>query len=117
MHIKLEYHDASIYKIEHHIKENRLTLGVMLSDSSLIELVFEDVIGWDLSPFMYQNFLLDFRSYKSDNLPQSIIDNYEVNSRYIEVMKLKNASFFEIDPASGLGGYIIAQSLKEVVIN
>ena len=108
----MDFHDASIYKIKYRIKENMLIIGITLYDSRLCELVFEGVIGWNFSPFEFQNFLLDFRKFHYDKVPQHIIDNYDVEIRYIEKMKEKKSYLFELDPASGMGGYVIAQDCK-----
>ncbi|SKC87639.1 hypothetical protein [Ohtaekwangia koreensis] len=94
---KFDYHDASIFKIEHRVKENTLIIGI-LQDANTIDLIFEDIIGWDFSAFAYQNFLLDLKTYAHNDVPQ--------------VMRLKKAFLFELNPASGMGGYIIAQIMR-----
>jgi hypothetical protein len=111
----LDYHDACINKIEHRFKENELVIGVTLSDSREFDMIFDDVIGWDFSPFSFQNYLLALKMYTHDKLPEFIIEDYEVKPRYIELMLLKSASFFEFNPAAGMGGYIIARNLKVVL--
>jgi hypothetical protein len=108
---KFDYHDASIFKIEHHAKENILIIGI-LQDGNAIDLIFEDIIGWSFSDFTYQNFLLDLRIYAHNDVPQAIIEDYLVAPRYIGLMRLKKASLFELDPASGMGGYVIARTMR-----
>ncbi len=108
---KFDYHDASIFKIEHRLKENILIIGIH-QDTNTIDLIFEDIVGWDFSSFAYQNFLLDLKTYAHNDVPQVIIEDYLVDTKYIELMRLKKAFLFELNPASGMGGYIIAQAMR-----
>src|SRR5687767_14475560 len=99
-----DFHDASLYKIEYLIDNEKLVIGLMLDDASTLELVFSEIIGWEFSSFETQNFLLDFRVYDNTNLPKYIIENYEVAPRYQEILNTAKCNFYELDPASGMGG-------------
>lgn len=114
MRTTLDIHDASIVKLEYSLKENKLVVGIILDNAREHDLIFKSVVGFDFSPFEFQNFLLNFRIYEYSELSTFFIDNYEVNPRYLEIMKEKGGYLFEFDPAAGLGGYVIA---KELVVS
>lgn len=106
-----DIHDASIVKLEYSLKENKLVVGIILENTKEHDLIFKSVVGFDFSPYESQNFLLDFRIHEYSELSNFFIDNYEVNPRYLEIMKETSAYLFEFDPAVGLGGYVIAKDL------
>ncbi|RDC62488.1 hypothetical protein [Adhaeribacter pallidiroseus] len=108
----LDYHDASINKIEYSLDKNELVIGIETYDDLPYDLYFTGVIGWSFSSFEVQNHLLDFRIYDSISLPSYLIEDYEVEQVYLELMNTKKGYFFELDPATGMGGYIIAINFK-----
>lgn len=112
MEKKLDYHDALINKVEFFNKKDELHIGIETYEGKGYELCFSEIIGWDFSPFEFQNYLLDFRIYDSCTLDHFIIDNYEVDPEYIKLMKINKGYLFELDPAAGMGGYIIAKGFN-----
>jgi hypothetical protein len=108
----MTFHDAQIIKIEHNPATNELVIDALLTDASKCTLTFSNVVGWELSPFCFQNFLLDFNNYTFDNVPDSIIEEYNVGAQYINAMKSTQSMFFELNPAAGMGGFIIAEKYR-----
>ncbi|QNF33434.1 hypothetical protein HUW51_12145 [Adhaeribacter swui] len=110
---QLDYHDAEITKLEYLIEKNELIIRIRTHNEAIYDLRFIEILGWEFSSFEIQNHLLDFRIYNSETLPAYILEEYEVQAAYLDLMKNMNGYLFELDPATGLGGYIIALDFQE----
>ena len=104
-------HDAAILGLFYELKEEKLFIQTELSSGAKILMEFNHVFGWDLSPFDEQNILFDFHEYDKTNLPDWIVEDFNVPEEYIGLIKTEEAKLFYLDASNGLGGYVIAKSL------
>lgn len=112
----INFHDARVHKVAYDKETGALVIGLQLVDERELELVFNSVVAWDFSPFSFQNYLLDFKSYPWGMLPQVLINEYEIPARYLKALEESKASFFEVNPAAGMGGYVIADSVQAIFL-
>lgn len=105
------FHDAAILGLFYELKEEKLFVQVELSSGAKILMEFNHVFGWDLSPFDEQNILFDFHEYDKTNLPERIVEDFNVPQEYIDLIKAEETKLFYLEPSNGLGGYVIAKNL------
>ncbi|HEV2614386.1 MAG TPA: hypothetical protein VGV92_06725 [Gammaproteobacteria bacterium] len=106
------YHDAEIVGLFHEESEGSLSLNIIFPNKNKSLIIFEKVIGWDLSPFQEQNTIFDLHEFNQETLPEWIIKVFNIPQEYIELINSNSKKLFYIDASVGLGGYIIAKKMS-----
>lgn len=105
------YHDLAITGVEHDKDNKRIIFKVRGAKQIDHELEFSLVEGWELSPFEEQNVLFDIQEYDSQTLPEWIKEDFCLPQKYTQLIQSGIHKLYHIDPAIGMGGYIIAGQL------
>lgn len=106
------YHDVCIIGISHDSRQNRLVLQTETEAGEKGTLEFIDVAGWVLTPFDEQNHLFNLHEYDGDALPDWMKSDFDVPKEYLDALAAGNKKLYLLDASNGMGGYIIADSLK-----
>ena len=104
-----DLHDAAIVGITYDssAKELALGLGVEGKRSSLL---FGDTFGWILSPFEDKNVIFEVRVHEPTTTPAELLA--KLPPQYAQAMERPGLKCIEISPSVGLGGYVVAGSLR-----
>jgi len=102
LHVYKDYHDISINGIYHDKSQNILKL---LCDNSQ-EIIFSNILQFEFNFFSDQNVIFEINSYKTNELPVPIMEDYPFLKNYINTDLL----IFYINSSVGLSGVIICEN-------
>jgi uncharacterized Rmd1/YagE family protein len=104
----ISLHDYYVTGLIYDRDNKNLYIQTETSDGNKVLLQYASVAGWDLSPFDEQNILFDVHEYDGNNLPDWIIQDFEVPQQYIDLIREGKKKLYYLEPSIGLGGYVIA---------
>jgi hypothetical protein len=102
-----DLHDAEIVGLAHDRAAGVLSLSIRPTRGPAASLRFTGVLGWGLSEFCDQNVLFEVRTYTAP--PAHLAD--EVPAAYRDAVQAGTHRCYELDPSTGLGGWVIAAGL------
>ena len=104
-----DLHDASIIGIAFNSSRNELALRIEIEGNYSI-LLCSETLGWTLSPFERQNVIFEIRLHEAATIPAHLVA--ELPAEYVRAMEQLGLKCIEISPSVGLGGFVIARSLR-----
>ncbi len=108
----MSFHDAEVTGLFYESAKAALFIQLKLENQSKISLKFNNVAGWDLSPFEHQNILFDIHEFNKENIPEWIKRDFEIPNQYLALIDANKSNLYYIEPSVGLGGYIVAQQMQ-----
>ena len=104
-----DLHDAAIVGITYDSSAKELALGLEV-DGKRSSLLFGDTFGWILSPFEDQNVIFEVRVHEPTTTPAELLA--KLPPQCAQAMERPGLKCIEISPSVGLGGYVVAGSLR-----
>jgi hypothetical protein len=104
-------HDVDIVGIEYDRELKALSLKLSLLNGNRANLRMEDVFGWELSPFQDQNVIFKFMVYVKEDVNESVIDELDIYSGYVQWIMDESGILIHIHSSVGLNGYIVAKKV------
>lgn len=104
-----DLHDAEIFAVRHLRAQATLTFEVRTEAGDPLAVHCIGVTGFALAPFEEQNIVFALRTYNSSSLPKHLGD--DLLPYYVDAIAA-GASYVQLDPSAGMGGWIIAEEVR-----
>ncbi|CAM3699237.1 hypothetical protein G4177_28030 [Corallococcus sp. ZKHCc1 1396] len=111
--LSMSIHDAEVVGLHSDREAETLTFDLVLEDKRVLLLEFTGALHWDLGRYEIQNVLYGIDEWRGDN--ESTLQacaELGLGAFWAEKIKAGEFSVFEINPAVGLGGYVIARTME-----
>ena len=107
------FHDAEIDSLSFKKEESSLLISGILDTKSTFIIKLK-AVWWELSPFDIQNVIFELNEYEFINLPQYLLEEFELQKLIFE--NKKQLKILEIDASVGLRGCVVFEKI-EIIVN
>jgi len=104
-----DLHDAEILGVRHVSSQATLTFELRTEAGDPLAVRCTGVVGFALDPFGEQNIIFAIRTYDSSSIPPDLLGGL---LPYYKDAISSGASYVQLDPSAGMGGWIVAQDVR-----
>lgn len=104
-------HTAQITSFEHKEESKELLLKAKLPTGERYQVIFENIVWWELCSFGLQNVLFCIKPYDHQSLTDAIINDQDIAEQYVNMIRDGSHTLFVLDASVGVTGWIIATKM------
>ncbi|RKG85122.1 hypothetical protein [Corallococcus terminator] len=111
--LSMSIHDAEVVGIRSNRDAETLTFDLVLENKRALLLEFKGALHWDLERYVTQNVLYGIDEWRGDQESTlQVCAEIGLDAFWVEKIKAGEFTVFEIDPAVGMRGYVIARTME-----